>query len=487
VPVANPATAPACSPQHTPLTRWDRWALALFFLLIAAFGVHVEIRSAFLKRHQTDLGVYLRAGWAVRTGENIYDITDENDWHYQYPPLFAILMTPFADPPPGMDRTGYLPFGLTAAIWYILNMAFLAFALHALASILEADATDPTIRSVPVGCHRWWRLRVLPLVICLIPTGQTLIRGQVSLLLLALLAGAAAALYRRQNLRAGLWLAGAICLKVIPAFLLIIPLWQRNYRCLAGCAAGLLVGLVLIPSAVFGPTRTREYFAEYDNKVLRPGMGKEGDQARAEELTRTTSTDSQSIVAMIHNTMYPHRASRPLDASQTVRGVHWLIGSLLTLITLLAAGFKPLERANALVLFLGALVFNMLVASPVCHLHYYCLSIPMVMGLMAYAWERNGSARLGAPLTMLFVTMVLCGLVPVLAQEIDDWVLRMIDAGGPAWLRHLPPMVLSRDIGVATYGAALLWIATCLVMRRAERRDASPVASSPQALGREAA
>ena len=77
--------------------------------------------------------------------------------------------------------------------------------------------------------------------------------------------------------------------------------------------------------------------------------------------------------------------------------------------------------------------------------------------------------------------------VKVLAQEIDDWVLRMIDTGGPAWLKHLPPMVLSRDMGMATYGAALLWIATCLVMRRAEKGDVSPVASSPQALGREAA
>jgi hypothetical protein len=477
VPDANSAPAAARSPHHAPLNAWDRLGLFLFFLVIVGFGIHVEIRSAFLKRHQTDLGVYLRAGWAVRAGEDIYDITDENDWHYQYPPLFAILMTPFADPPPGADRTGYLPFAATSALWYVLNIGLLFFALHCLATILEADATDPAVRSLPTGCRRWWQLRALPLLICLIPTGQTLIRGQVSLVLLALLAGFVAALYRRQDARAGFWLSAAICLKVIPAFLLILPLWQRNVRCLVGCVAGVLVGLILIPAAVFGPARTIEYYREYDTKVLRPGMGKEGDQARAEELTRVTSTDSQSIVAMIHNTMHRDRATRPLDATQTVRRVHWIIGGLLTLLTLLAAGFKPLTRATALVLLLGALTFNMLASSPVCHLHYYCLSMPMVMGLMAYAWERGGLPRLTAPVVCLFTLNVISGLIPVLAQEIDGLVTRMIEAGGPAWLHHLPAFVLSRDLGMATYGAALLWLATCSVIRRAERPQAT---ESPQ-------
>ena len=35
----------------------------------------------------------------MRTGENLYVVADENGFHYIYPPLLAILLTPFADPP----------------------------------------------------------------------------------------------------------------------------------------------------------------------------------------------------------------------------------------------------------------------------------------------------------------------------------------------------------------------------------------------------
>ena len=141
------------------------------------------------------------------------------------------------------------------------------------ATLFEQTSTNPAVRAGPLGTKRWWRLRVVPVLALVIPIGQTLARGQVTLLLLALLAGFAADLCRRRDLRAGLWLAAAICLKIIPAFLLIVPLWQRNLRCLAGCVLGLIVGLLVIPAGVFGLPRTLEYYAEYDAKVLRPGVG----------------------------------------------------------------------------------------------------------------------------------------------------------------------------------------------------------------------
>src|SRR5690349_17879964 len=81
------------------LAPLERWGLYAVFMTVLVFGGVVEFRSAFLRRHMTDLGVYLRAAWAVRSGEDLYDITDDNHWHYQYPPLFAILLVPLADPP----------------------------------------------------------------------------------------------------------------------------------------------------------------------------------------------------------------------------------------------------------------------------------------------------------------------------------------------------------------------------------------------------
>jgi hypothetical protein len=125
------------------LTCRDRVGLLLFLTLIVAFGVLVEYRSAFLRRRMGDLGCYLRAAWAVRTGHDLYEVMDDNLWHYNYPPLYAILLTPLADPPRGMDTTGYPPYAVSVAVVYILNLIFLALAVHGLASALEYVLPSP--------------------------------------------------------------------------------------------------------------------------------------------------------------------------------------------------------------------------------------------------------------------------------------------------------------------------------------------------------
>src|SRR5207248_10948640 len=133
---------------------------------------------------------------------------------------------------------------VSAAIWYVFNVLCLALAVHWLATALERTLAVPGLSDQPRGCRRWWALRVLPVLVCLVPVGHTLMRGQVNLQVLALLCGTAAASLRGRPFRAGLWLAGAICVKIIPAFLVLVPLWRRDARLLAGCALGLFLGLV---------------------------------------------------------------------------------------------------------------------------------------------------------------------------------------------------------------------------------------------------
>src|SRR5262245_49589359 len=125
--------------------------IGIFVLLTGflVFGVLVEIRSAFLKRRMTDLDIYLRAAWAIRAGADIHSITDENGWHYHYPPLLAIVLTPLADAPPGTDRSGLLPFGLSNAIWYFLNVGLLFWGAHRLATLIEGQLTRGHARLVP--------------------------------------------------------------------------------------------------------------------------------------------------------------------------------------------------------------------------------------------------------------------------------------------------------------------------------------------------
>src|SRR6516225_9610364 len=112
------------------LKPWERRGLAILLVLGIAFGVLVEIRSAFLSRRMGDLGVFVRTAWAVRAGEDIYQVSDDNRFHYHYPPLFAILLAPLADPPLGADRSGMLPYAVTVALWYGLSLLCLAFAVN---------------------------------------------------------------------------------------------------------------------------------------------------------------------------------------------------------------------------------------------------------------------------------------------------------------------------------------------------------------------
>jgi hypothetical protein len=416
-------------------SKWERRGLVLLVVVLVLFGVVVDFRSAFLKRHMGDLGVYLRAAWAVRTGADPYTVTD-NDWHYSYPPLLAILMVPLADPPPGAAATGMIPFAVSAALWYVFGLGCLALAVHWLASALEQTSANPEVRSQPRGCRRWWALRLVPILACMSPIGHTLMRGQTNLLVLALLCGMAAATLHGRRLLAGVCLAGAICIKVYPVFLLLFPLWRRDGRCLLGCALGLFLGLLAIPAGVFGPERTMILYQEWTEVLLRPALALGEDKSRAKELIEVTATDSQSLLAALHNTLHLDRWTRPHQASRTVRLAAYLIGGVLTLITLLAARRRQNDSAPRTVIFLGMLILCMLLLSPVCHLHYFCLSLLLLMGFLAMAWERDrGAGYLGNGWRLLLGANFVVNALP-----------------------GVPGLDVLRDVCLAMYAALLLWL-----------------------------
>jgi hypothetical protein len=452
------------------LSKWERAGLILFFVVMVLFGGLVEKRSAFLKRRMTDLDCYLRAAWAVRTGADLYEIKDPNDWHYNYPPLFAILMAPLADPPDGEDRAGMLPFSVSVAVWYAFSLLCLALAVHWLASAtacspnqtlpnaesLSGRASSGTQASQPWGSRRWWALRVIPILACLAPIGHTLARGQVNLLLLALLCGMIAATIRGRRWLAGFCLAGAICLKIFPAFLLVVPIWRRDFRCLGACALGLAIGLGVLPLAVFGGPRTLAYYQKYATVLLGPALGVGSDQSRAKEMIETTANDSQSLQATLHNTLHPVRAERPAHPTLLVLWLPRLIGGLMTLLTLLAAERRrSLSGPNNVLLF-GALVIDMLLLSPVCHLHYFSLCVIVVMGLVAASWESNGGMRLGNGLWLLLAVNLIVYLLPNV----------------PGWL-------VLRDLGLAMYPVFVLWLVGTIVLWKRRQAEQAPSEKCP--------
>jgi hypothetical protein len=437
------------------LSRWERRGLVALLFLFLLHCVHVERRSVFLKRRMTDLGVYLRAAWAVRSGADLYSITDENEFHYVYPPLFAILMTPFADPPPGVEQPHTVPFAVSVCLWYVFSVLCAFFAAHWLASVLEQKTGNREQGAgnsrnrfccslFPVPCSlswRWWTLRSLPLVICLPPILATLVHGQVNLLLLALISGMIALSLRGRPWGAGLCLSGAICLKVFPAFLLLYPLWRRDVRCLAGCGLGLLLGLVVIPTAVWGPAGAWEQHRRFAEVVLLPGLGRGTDHTVAEELTNVTATDSQSLLAVIHNTLYPDRLTRPNQVSVGVRRMAYAVVGLMTLVLLLSAGRRK-RSAGEEMFFFGALIINMLLLCPVCHLPYFCLLLPLAAALVERYWLPLRLGRLDRWAGLRYYGLLTLFVVNIVART----------------LPHVPGLQVLRDLGLSTYAALPLWL-----------------------------
>lgn len=421
----------------TPLQRYALFALALTFVL---FGGLFEFRSAFLQNRKGDLNVFLRAAWAVRTGEDIYAATDDNDHHYHYPPFLAIMLVPLADAPAGRaPLPGMLPYSVSVATWYVLSLLLLFLALDTLANAVEWAMN----RRPAMGSQRWWALRIVPLLACLPAIGGALMRGQVDMILLALFCGMIACAMRGKSAAAGLLLAAAISIKVIPAFLLLYPLWKRDTRWLTSCGVGLAVFLIVIPVATFGPQQTVRYYREWDERVLRPGLTEEGDQTRAEELTQVTATDSQSFLAVLHNWHYPVRP-RPALATAGERLSHWALGGLFTAITLALAtraarrtAEEPLRRA----VFLAALLLVMILTSPVCHLHYFSLAIPVTMMVLAASWQARHDMLLSTGMWALFAFNIVANAVP-----------------------RLPGCEWWRDHGLASLAALTLWACACAIL-----------------------
>jgi len=245
-----------------------------------------------------------------------------------------------------------------------------------------------------------------------------------------------------------------------------VPFWRRDLRCVVGCVAGLVAGLILVPVLVLGAEdqqrdqeqsllvlgarRTVSAYRELAIVLVGPALGVGEDTTRAEELINVTATDSQSFRAMIHNTLYLDRDHRPRQASPLVCNIHWLIGGAFTLVTLAVAGWRHTLTGPALVLFVGQLTLIMILLSPVCHTHYFSLSLPLVMGLIAWHWERTSRVGMST------------GIFGIIAVQIIGNTLPL-----------LPATEVLKDMGLATYTALVLWVLACVAIWRSGKAPAT--------------
>lgn len=386
---------PPAPPADRPLYRWELAAVLALLPLLAAFGYETYRRATHPAGQMTDFGVYARAAWAVRVGLNPYEVASDRGWHYLYPPPFVLLVLPLADPPAGADRFGCLPFAASVVVWYALNAALCGVAVH-----LFALAAVPDARRFS---RRWWYARLIPFDVCLAGLGYTLSRGQVNILVLAMLAAGFLTSMRRQPVRAGLWLAAAAAVKVIPGLLLLYPVSRRRGRELLAMAVGGVLFLGVVPVLAWGPAGAVGMTVTFAKKVVQPSVTNTGDQTIHKEFSGTTSTDSQAFHAIIHALRHPARATRPEVSDGLSKGLHYLLGLGMAAATVWVAVRAPVSDGSLSLLFFGCLCVVMVHLAPGSHMHYYSYSLPLVAGLVADGLRRRPGAAVPTP-------SVLCGL-----------------------------------------------------------------------------
>jgi hypothetical protein len=440
-------TSPVERPIRNTLSRLEKTLLFLLLMMVIAFGGLTLMRSAFMSHRHTDAGVYFRAAWAIQHNQDIYQITDDNGWHYHYPPTLATLLIPLSDPPHDeQSGSGWkAPYPLAIAIWYAASFLAFCLGLHLLAGTLEGIAQRPVFRNPPPFSRIWWALRTWPMVICIVPMGSSLGRGQVTPFVFLFLCAMIREWSRNRSGRAGLWLAAAVCIKVFPVFLLVAPLFRRDWRFLIGFALGMLVGFVLVPALVIGFPGALDLLAAYWD-VFFSELIRRVDGVRSRELFNDAEGDLMSLRAVVLRTYLYFRGAGLRPDPQLLSAVHIGISGIVTLVTLWSASAFSAAKNGLSQLSLALLVGTLTVASlpmvPTAQPHYFMLSAILVTGLIFAQWERTGVVELSFGWTAVFAAFGLLSAVSLLPR--------------------LEAMML---FGTPVYAGLILWVSGIVEMR----------------------
>ncbi len=453
-------------------------------IVLLVFGAITVKRSVYADSRKTDAGVYFRAAWAVSAGIDPYIIVDDNGWSYTYPPPFAVASLPFSEPPivqgadgkPATDPRGWsgIPYTPAVIIWYILGCIPLILACEWLARSIALSSPCSEVRNMPRFCRRWWQDRLIPAVICIVGIGSTLGRGQSNTMLLLCIVGLIWWSLRGRSFRAGLWIAAAAAIKVFPAFLGLFALLRRDWRMVAGCFVGGFLFLAVLPACVVGPARAWELNRRFLQVMILPnatdfaGTGSGEHDAKVKEFQRVR--DNQSIAVIVHAALnlsdvkrLSDMENKEVESDPIAKIAHAVIGGGMVLLSIFA--WWRLHRQKnpwETLLTVGMLTCVMMAISPVCHLHYFMLGIPLVGALWAIWLERGPTGQPGPLMWLFFGIYFALNLIPRFGDGAFE-VFRV-----------------TRFLGLAQYGNLLLWAAglwTCVQITGT--RAEVPVAARP--------
>src|SRR5262245_11955071 len=165
---------------------------ALVLLVAFTLGL-LDVRRRALN---SDFTVFTIAGAAFFDGRDPYEIANPQGWHYAYPPLFALLVSPLAR----------LSFPHQVVAWYTISVGLgILIGMECRRIVRAIRRKEPAAAAAPL--QRWMILAGA--LSALLPAIDTLQRGQLALALTwLLLLGLRLAIEARGPL--GAWLAGVV-------------------------------------------------------------------------------------------------------------------------------------------------------------------------------------------------------------------------------------------------------------------------------------
>jgi hypothetical protein len=309
---------------------------------------------------------------------------------YTYPPLFAMLIVPLT----------LLSFRVAARVWMVVNAGLWAGCTLLLAAEVRRilGKAIPTGLPAPAGSSdaaaapwQWLGNPVylaslaISAVVCLsfAPAQQTVLTGQVDLLVLLPLALVPWLTRRRHERWTGALLAGAAMMKFTPAILLVYLALRRRWQALATSLVT-LAALVLVSAVVVGPA----VFFDSITQALRTGT------------VDTTLGHNEALFASVLrqiNVSAPTLEAPAHAASLLLLALLGLvIGLAIVRVRPRTTGPQEVDASDGGLLAYSMALCGLLLLAPTAWVHHYVWVMPTAVLLLALAIAGMMRAARGA-------------------------------------------------------------------------------------------
>jgi hypothetical protein len=432
--------------------RWGRRPLGAAIALALVVGVGVwgllDVRRRWLI---SDFTVYVVGGAAFFDGRNPYEVTNPRGWHYVYPPLFGIMVSPLRS----------LSYPNQVTVWFLVSIALAVLCIHEARALVRVVGLQQARDGVAVPLPRWMAIAagvsVLPSVL------DSLQRGQMGIAVTyLLLLGFRLALQLRSRLHGVLggvvmaWPASVKLSPIVPigyAVVLWLLAWIRTgSRCAlaraatvaCGTALGLLLFLFVFPGAVLGFRANVAHLMTWADRMrVSVQMGSEGDNIRLpRNQSMTNALEMFNRWVPRHGTAAQRRAPRdpvyqdllvtPRVSDGLVRPFVWIVRMALIVLPLLVAWRRGGEPIGVAATFGLACMVTLLIA-PVSWGHHYVMALPAVLFV---PWWLELHGRPIAARALALLPLALAGLhylvidTNLITRPIGAWFAWSIGAMG---------------------------------------------------------